>query len=499
MATLHAVPRQENDASPPAGHSNPENPSRTVEPNMMFEPPEWHARVAAYNNKRLLAYKSKSVQAMEAAKTLTRATESCGSTRRRETILHKFTGHGVIDINLLAAEELAHLFDDLQELDKQQVQEATPIKREHETTHVKNPLDSEKQLVSLEEHQDSWMLPYYTDDNRYWLAKQHTFLHNDTGAAKTTSYLSAIVLHLRQLEKWKQNGEDVRFSPSLILTSPDRIHEIYDEIEEHFPDLKVKIHRGGKAGFVNNIAPDPLSPLLREWAEKDNEPDTGKAVILSTFHEWGFNFVGEIKRPFVFKPEKGPVPKNAEPDGNLVERILDHGALGDTTFGFVIWDEGHDGELVSSYRTLLRLFEWNTLLWVSSTPAQTSFEDLLSPLNAMWWSYGIDWTPAISSVGWLLGLYSDLYDPYQENSLFEQGITHGIFTDKYLSEYPDVRALKVIFDESGSKLWMVNPTLFKAVGLELDWGPDLGHLVIHPIYRAMQTCGDGVVPHCGID
>ena len=61
-------------------------------------------------------------------------------------------------------------------------------------------------------------------------------------------------------------------------------------------------------------------------------------------------------------------------------------------------------------------------------------------------------------------MYDESYDPYTEENKFNGGkdATHGIFTEAYLTKFPQFAAPQDAFNKSGGKcrLWMTNPVIF---------------------------------------
>ncbi|KAJ3527284.1 hypothetical protein NM208_g10777 [Fusarium decemcellulare] len=278
---------------------------------------------------------------------------------------------------------------------------------------------------------------------------KHVFLSSDAGTGKTKTYLASLILCQRTLEKQKNEGLDVQFRPSLILTTPESIYQVFREIKWQFPDLNLFVYFRDEdnlpdknAKVVNSRS---LVSLMQGLKGQAHQPDTGRVVILSTYSTWSSRLTHKTRLQFSLEESEVDCP---------------------LCFQFVIADEAHTARRLNSpYNNMLRLIEWRNLLWVSATPVMSSFRDLLSPLSLMWKAYGLHWEPKIPSIG----------------------RTQGIFTNNYVTKYSDVKPLKKIFEKHQCRLWMINPSLFKAAGETLQWGPHTGQLVVRPVYEAIQV------------
>ncbi|KAF4463903.1 hypothetical protein FALBO_9275 [Fusarium albosuccineum] len=285
---------------------------------------------------------------------------------------------------------------------------------------------------------------------------KQAFLSSDAGTGKTKTYLASLVLCQRTLEKQRNEGLDVQFRPSLILTTPKSIYQVFREIKWQFPDLNLFVYFRDEDNFPDKNAKvvnsRSLVSLIQGLKDKAHQPDTGRVVILSTYSTWSSRLTHKTRRQFSLE--------QSEVDCQL-------------RFQFVIADEAHAARRLNSpYNNMLRLIEWQSILWVSATPVTSSFRDLLSPLSLMWKAYGLRWEPKILSI---------------EDNEFEQGRTQGIFTDNYVTKYPEVKPLKEIFEKHQCRLWMINSRLFKAAGETLQWGLHTGQLVVRPVYEAIQV------------
>ncbi|KAF5008440.1 hypothetical protein FDECE_5272 [Fusarium decemcellulare] len=272
---------------------------------------------------------------------------------------------------------------------------------------------------------------------------KHAFLSSDAGTGKTKTYLASLVLCQRTLEKQKNEGLDVQFRPSLILTTPKSIYQVFREIKWQFPDLNLFVYFRDEDNFPDKgakvVNSRSLVSLMQGLKNKAHQPDTGRVVILSTYSTWSSRLTQKTGRRLSLEESEADCP---------------------LCFQFVIADEAHTARRLNSpYNNMLRLIEWRNLVW---------------------------------------------YDPYREDNEFEQGRTQGIFTDNYVTKYPDVKPLKEIFEKHQCRLWMINSRLFKAAGETLQWGPHTGQLVVRPVYEAIQvrttmfsklTLPDGSISH----
>ncbi|KAF5547475.1 snf2 family helicase [Fusarium mexicanum] len=367
---------------------------------------------------------------------------------------------------------------------------------------------------------------------------RHTFISNDMGTGKTKIYYSTIALiQRRQEERYNmemetQGESDTRFYPSLILTPVNAICQTWKEGHENFKNLEIYVYYSTPREFpekkANVVENKEFINLLRRFADRTHDPKNGRLVIISTYPTWSSRAVLKRERKFVFKDGKAPTSvmsqraldkerseaqdedveqdeqeaaaiKNyttkdlnmddiefiaqnetdatEKADGNLIEYLCKDEAFSKATFEFIVADDAHIAKKLNGmYNHMLRLLDWKKLLWVTGTPVQSSFRDLLSPLSLMWAAYGIELDVDIRS--------------FEENK-FNGGkdVTHGIFTETYLTKFPQFSALKDVFNKSDGKcrLWMANPDIFRAAGSAFNWGTDAGHRVVRPIYKMLQV------------
>lgn len=182
-----------------------------------------------------------------------------------------------------------------------------------------------------------------------------------------------------------------------------------------------------------------------------------------------------------------PSHSNLVPEGNLVTFKLKNPGFGDVQFDWLIVDEAHKVKKLSgSYYNMLRLFEWDSLVWVTGTPLFTSLRDLLAPLSLIWQKYKFDWIPD-ADIGWLPGLYAPSYDPTIEETEMDGRVVKGIFSQPYLEKHPALKRLRDhYFENHRNRSWMLSPHLLKMCGRELGWATDLGAQVVAHVMRVIE-------------
>ncbi|CZR36035.1 uncharacterized protein FPRO_03705 [Fusarium proliferatum ET1] len=379
-------------------------------------------------------------------------------------------------------------------------------------------------VESLKPHQVEDAVSTFQRGETFW---RHTFLSNDMGTGKTKIYYSTIVLNQRRQEErynmdMETRGEsDIRFYPSLILTPVNAICQTWKEGHENFKNLEIFVYYSTPSEFPERKARvvdnNKCISLLNQFADSTHDPKNGHVVVISTYPTWSSRAVLKRERLFVFKDGKAPasvikqrtkardsseaqdedvedgreeqatikkytaselnmddiefITQNEteaaeKADGNLIEYLSKDKAFSKATFEFIVADDAHIAKKLNGiYNHMLRLLDWKKLLWVTGTPVQSSFRDLLSPLSLMWAAY--------------------------EENKFNGGkdATHGIFTEAYLTKFSQFAALQDAFNKSGGKcrLWMTNPVIFRAAGSAFNWGTEAGHRVVRPIYKMLQV------------
>ncbi|KAH8714547.1 hypothetical protein BGZ61DRAFT_531157 [Ilyonectria robusta] len=94
---------------------------------------------------------------------------------------------------------------------------------------------------------------------------------------------------------------------------------------------------------------------------------------------------------------------------------------------------------------MIKLLNWERLLWVSGTPVSNSLRDLVAPLDLMWMTMEVGWVPTPDLNAALL--YDERYDPYKPVNKIGEEECIGIFTEHYVEHNPHVRGLKKAYDK----------------------------------------------------
>lgn len=95
-----------------------------------------------------------------------------------------------------------------------------------------------------------------------------------------------------------------------------------------------------------------------------------------------------------------PPDSNRKADGNLVRYEPKMPELVKFRYEFVVTDESHNAKKPDgAYNYMLRVTQYNTLLWVSGTQLAGSARNLISPLILMWRAYKITWNPSTVLLG----------------------------------------------------------------------------------------------------
>ncbi|KAF7553679.1 hypothetical protein G7Z17_g3457 [Cylindrodendrum hubeiense] len=341
----------------------------------------------------------------------------------------------------------------------------------------------------------------------------HTFLSNDVGTGKTTTYLTVLVLWHRLQVKRFEEDKSIRFRPHLILTPVNSVHQTYDEARRQFPDLNLIVFYGNEETFPDKLASvystEELLNVLITLSNKQDDPKSGKTVVISTYTTWRWRMLNMKSKYFKWKPDTSvsastdggaqqeedrgvhidashfhprrtrirrfapeEVPadnviwltdvQREQADGNQVSYTHSETGLAHAHFDWLIADEAQVARnWAGSYRNMMRLLKWESLIWVTGTPLMSSFRDLLSPLSLMSKSLNCTWSPKGEEVGWGPGMYLDSYDPYTEtNDNGEGKTTAGIFSQKYLDSHPEAQPLKNIYDMNKESVWILLPSLY---------------------------------------
>ncbi|OBS20451.1 hypothetical protein FPOA_06820 [Fusarium poae] len=222
---------------------------------------------------------------------------------------------------------------------------------------------------------------------------KHTILASDSGTGKTKTYFAAIELtYRRKLKQYLRDREehgksDVKFYPTLVLTTSDSIFETWKEGRDHFPNLRLQAYYGTSASefpdkHARVIKTTELQDQLCSWAAADSDPETGLIVIISTYPTWSVRNIIKLERYEIQQVEGA--------NGCFKEYANKYKALDEIIFEHVIADKAQNAMDASSiYNIILGLLSWKKLLWVTRTLVLSSFKDLISLLSLMWKAYGI--------------------------------------------------------------------------------------------------------------
>ncbi|KAF5009663.1 hypothetical protein FDECE_4132 [Fusarium decemcellulare] len=371
----------------------------------------------------------------------------------------------------------------------------------------------------------------------------HVFFSNEMGTGKTRTYLLAIALASRQLEKHKNEGNDAEYLPSMVVTPPSSLVQCYLEAKANFLDFNLVIFWGSQSTFVDQKAKVLSTGEFSEFVSSldRSSPRTARTIILTTYPTLATRLLKTSYKFFQFTNKSAQDAANKEPaledeptqpgeDGEQVEQanvsgpvrqrkvrryaedqvsrdairfcedadgadgnlVVHTSALTDSSrvqFRFLVADEAQLAKRADgTYNRVFGILKWRSLLWVSGTPLSSSLRDLLSPLLLMWKALSVTWEPAVDTLGWLPGLYRPDYDPVKTTNAFagSDSPTTGIFSPEFLAQHPELEVLKAAFDKDGSRLWILHPHLYKTVGQRLTWGGDLASQVVRPILSKMQ-------------
>ncbi|KAI5466662.1 hypothetical protein BGZ63DRAFT_398306 [Mariannaea sp. PMI_226] len=337
--------------------------------------------------------------------------------------------------------------------------------------------------------------------------KRHLFSSNEIGTGKTKTFLGTIVTMSRVKET---KGDKAVFRPSLILTPVNSVFQTYKEARDNFPDLNLYVYYGSQSSFPDKkarvIPSSKLGTFLCRLAKSSDRPSTGRTIIFSTYPTWSIRTISKIEQKLLWKPGKGPrgvrdsipqdpsspgegpepdsekpkkkkirrfrdgqvnlddiiilSPSSSEPaDGNLITYRAKIPNVTKFKFEFVVADEAQNAKKADGvYNQMLRILHYHSLLWVTGTP--------------------------LSELGYLLGLYSDSYDPHLGLRTEEGDETAAIFSGDQLE--PGLEKVKFIYDKYAIRLWILHPQLYTTTRQQFSLESAFSHLVIHPIFRSKQ-------------
>lgn len=135
----------------------------------------------------------------------------------------------------------------------------------------------------------------------------------------------------------------------------------------------------------------------RDGSEAQDEDVEGEQEEEATIKKYTASELNMDDIEFIAQNETEAADKA---DGNLIEYLSEDKAFSKATFEFIVADDAHVAKKLNGiYNHMLRLLDWKKLLWVTGTPVQSSFRDLLSPLSLMWAAYGIELDVDLQSIG----------------------------------------------------------------------------------------------------
>ncbi|SCO36209.1 uncharacterized protein FFMR_03986 [Fusarium fujikuroi] len=339
-------------------------------------------------------------------------------------------------------------------------------------------------VESLKPHQVEDAVSTVRRGETFW---RHTFLSNDMGTGKTKIYYSTIVLNQRRQEErynmdMETRGEsDIRFYPSLILTPVNAICQTWKEGYEHFKNLEIFVYYSTPSEFPERKARvvdnNKCISLLNQFADSTHDPKNGRVVVISTYPTWSSRAVLKRERLFVFKD--GKAPASVMKQGT---KAKDGSEAEDED----VEDEQEEEATIKKYTASeLNMDDIEFIAQNETQAAEKADGNLIEYLSK-------DKAFSKATFEFIVpGLYDESYDPYTEDNKLNGGrdTTHGIFTEAYLTKFPQFAALQDVFNKSDGKcrLWMTNPVIFRAAGSAFNWGTDAGHLVVRPIYKMLQV------------
>lgn len=95
------------------------------------------------------------------------------------------------------------------------------------------------------------------------------------------------------------------------------------------------------------------------------------------------------------------------------------------------------------------------MIYSSGTAIHSNVKDLVSPLKIAWNLLGLDAIPTAPTPE----MYENTYDPYISGGLFES-------VDM---ECETMRAIKGAYDQSGVRLWVLNPDWYVSLGAQYHY------------------------------
>ncbi|KAL2682399.1 hypothetical protein Neosp_006850 [[Neocosmospora] mangrovei] len=370
-------------------------------------------------------------------------------------------------------------------------------------------------------------------------------LANEMGTGKTKTFLAAILLRIKRIEK--EEPRYGKYLPTLLLSPVSTIVQTHNEITEHFPTLRVLTYFSTPSTFpaegATVLGTKRLSIEMTKLNSEEgrHDPSTGRTIVLSTYPTMSKRVMRKEETLFRWKDEHvpasvkkkrnamakdGDTPTQSQkvkkfahetvdqdeitllkrgsslaPDGNLVSYFHRNNLAPNWKFDLLICDEAQYVKRESgSYHNMLRMLSWKRLLFVSGTPLTTSLRDLLSPLSLVHHISGRIQSLDVlneSILSWVPGLYHADYDPLKAvNKIDHAGseqLTAGIFHEDTLDKVEDEGSKQYLLKlkdawvqgDKSFRHWLISPHLLKLAARDLSWGTQLGALVIKPILRQL--------------
>ncbi|KAF5693556.1 metal-nicotianamine transporter YSL11 [Fusarium denticulatum] len=333
------------------------------------------------------------------------------------------------------------------------------------------------------------------------------------GTRNTKIYYSTIALNQRRqeehhnMEMETQGESDIRFYPSLILTPVNSICQTWKEGYDNYKNLGIFVYHSTPSEFPERKADvvdnNKAISLLNQFADRVHDPKNGRLVVISTYPTWSSRAVLKRERLFVFKDGKAPTSvvkqqasaknRSESQDEGVEEDEEEAATIKNYTTRELNMD---DIEFIAQNETeAVAKAHGNLIEHLSKAEAfsKATFEFIIekAALGVRHTDSQFSQRLVVSSVSHAPGFYDESYDPYAEDNTLgvDKNNTHGIFTEAYLTEYPQFAALKDVYDKSDSKcrLWMVNPDIFRAAAGTFSWETNAAHLVMRPIFKMLQV------------
>ncbi|WYZ36497.1 hypothetical protein EsH8_II_000003 [Colletotrichum jinshuiense] len=165
----------------------------------------------------------------------------------------------------------------------------------------------------------------------------------------------------------------------------------------------------------------------------------------------------------------------------------------------IIIDEAHMGKKDEGRMFQFLLREWSPALhFVTATPMINHIRDLVVFIKLLYsriW-YGVPvsdhWVvPPAKELGDTPLLYHDAYDPNQEfyevGNRSVKGIFHPDTYDEPDGELPPgVAFMKRHYDDTGARLWLLHPGIFKTTGSSCSWRDEFAQICVPAVIRMIQ-------------